>query len=255
MTLKPTSGGVNPIIRMLFMGMTMKAWIKYSKNVVVRMKAAQDNGLEYVPSESDEGDYVVVDSEYSQSDLEVESDLTEDDEIREEDEEDQKDSDEFDKEKSNEQLDSGINDARDQKPQERSSKYDLDEEKESFFNQKEEGRKKLNFKHKQTKRVLTKSGTRLSISSNLSKRDSQLGLGESKSLSKLSLQKIPNTFEENALYPKILYNFVNHEESPDLNSGRIKSENNYQMALTLSKIPDVKKSTPEENYGNKDLLE
>lgn len=39
------------------MGMTMKAWLNYSKRVGEKMKAAQENGIEYVYSDSDENEY------------------------------------------------------------------------------------------------------------------------------------------------------------------------------------------------------
>ena len=61
--LTPTSslsnygGSVNPIVRMLFMGMTMKAWLNYSKRVAEKMKAAEENGFDYIPSESEENEY------------------------------------------------------------------------------------------------------------------------------------------------------------------------------------------------------
>ena len=48
---------------MLFAGMTMKAWLNYSKRVAEKMKAAQENGFEYIPSESDEDDYTEIHSE------------------------------------------------------------------------------------------------------------------------------------------------------------------------------------------------
>lgn len=43
--------------------MTMKTWINYSKRVSEKMKAAKENGFEYVASDSDENDYEYLESE------------------------------------------------------------------------------------------------------------------------------------------------------------------------------------------------
>jgi len=45
---------VNPISEILFLGMTMKAWLNYSIKVSEKMKAAQDNGIDYLSSDSDD---------------------------------------------------------------------------------------------------------------------------------------------------------------------------------------------------------
>ena len=45
----------------------MKAWIKYSNRSGEKMKAAEANGFEYIPSESDEDDYEYVDSDIDNS--------------------------------------------------------------------------------------------------------------------------------------------------------------------------------------------
>ena len=52
----------NPILRMLFVGMTIKSWMKYAHNVGEKMKAAKQNHMEYIHSESDEEDYITASS-------------------------------------------------------------------------------------------------------------------------------------------------------------------------------------------------
>lgn len=58
-------GSVNPIFRMLFLYMTMKAWFNYTTRKLERIRAAQELGHDYVDSESDQDDQ--IDSEESGS--------------------------------------------------------------------------------------------------------------------------------------------------------------------------------------------
>jgi len=103
--------GFNPIVKMLFMGMTMKAWIKYAKYVSGKIKSAKENNMEYIPSESDEDDYVVAEdsdlSEYEQ--YEEESGYDSDYEIKEEDGEESVDSVEENEEEITEEKQSNCN--------------------------------------------------------------------------------------------------------------------------------------------------
>lgn len=87
----------NPIPRILFMGMTMKAWIKYARVTSEKMRAAKENGYEYIPSESEvEEEYESEGSEDSNISKDNESDyideeneqIDEDSVIQEEEEED-----------------------------------------------------------------------------------------------------------------------------------------------------------------------
>jgi len=73
----------------------MKAWIKYAKYVSGKMKSAQENKMEYIPSESDEGEYVVEDSDDSEYEESDENSRYSENEIKEE-EEEKEDSNEFD---------------------------------------------------------------------------------------------------------------------------------------------------------------
>jgi len=56
----------NPIEKMLFMGMMMNAWKNYAKITSAKMRAAQENGVDYVYSESEE-DSQQNESEYEDS--------------------------------------------------------------------------------------------------------------------------------------------------------------------------------------------
>ena len=41
----------------------MKTWLNYTKRVGEKMKAAKENGIEYIASDSDENDYEYAESE------------------------------------------------------------------------------------------------------------------------------------------------------------------------------------------------
>jgi len=64
-SVKPN--GANPIEKILFMGMTMKAWIKYTTLTYAKMQAAEENGVEYIYSDSDEEEAERSESEFSDS--------------------------------------------------------------------------------------------------------------------------------------------------------------------------------------------
>ena len=91
--------GANPIVRMLFMGMTMKVWINYAREYGEKLKAAEELGIEYATSGSDENDYTLHDERDEEDDSEYtdnsEDDYYDDDE--EEDEESNVDRDEDDR--------------------------------------------------------------------------------------------------------------------------------------------------------------
>lgn len=57
------AASINPLFRMLFLGMTMKTWSNYAQRVSEKMKAAKENGFEYVASDSDENDYEYLESD------------------------------------------------------------------------------------------------------------------------------------------------------------------------------------------------
>lgn len=57
---------VNPMVRLLFLAMTMKAWVNYSKKKMAQIKAANDNGIEYITSESEEADHLEEEDEDSE---------------------------------------------------------------------------------------------------------------------------------------------------------------------------------------------
>jgi len=57
-SLSENGTSVNPISEILFLGMTMKAWLNYSKRVGEKMKAAQENGFDYISSDSDQNDSI-----------------------------------------------------------------------------------------------------------------------------------------------------------------------------------------------------
>jgi len=54
---------VNPVFRMLFLYMTMKAWTNYTDKKLAKMRAAKELGHEYVDSESDKDDYITDEEE------------------------------------------------------------------------------------------------------------------------------------------------------------------------------------------------
>jgi len=82
---------VNPILRMLFVGMTIKTWMKYGNLVGEKMKAAKLNNMEYVHSDSDEDEYYTEDSDEEEEYYTEEEEDEEENQISEEDEEEEED--------------------------------------------------------------------------------------------------------------------------------------------------------------------
>lgn len=85
---------VNPIFKLLFLGMTMRAWLKYSDRVQEKIKAAEEEGQGYVFSESDEEDYTDDENSEEGSSFDQDSedsDEDEDDYVDEEEEEEDDD--------------------------------------------------------------------------------------------------------------------------------------------------------------------
>ena len=61
-SLRKPKNSVNPIFKLLFLGMTMKTWVNYSKKINEKIIAAKENDHEYISSASEEEDYTDLDS-------------------------------------------------------------------------------------------------------------------------------------------------------------------------------------------------
>ena len=73
-SIRKNKASFNPVVKLLFLGMTMRAWMKYAKKTAEKMKAAKDNEHEYVSSGSDQEDYTYIVSNAGDS-----SDVSDDD--------------------------------------------------------------------------------------------------------------------------------------------------------------------------------
>ena len=81
-SLRKPKNSVNPIFKLLFLGMTMKAWVNYSRKINEKMNAAEENDHDYISSGSDAEDYTDRDSneDYSDCSDTVSNEIEDDDE-------------------------------------------------------------------------------------------------------------------------------------------------------------------------------
>jgi len=148
----------NPILRMLFVGMTIKSWMRYASVVGEKMKAAKQNNMEYIPSDSDEDDYITASSSSSEEEEEEvysEEEVEEDNgRIYEENEENEDDRGSFSPNANGASRDQdlsrrsgGVNQSHaastGRKVQEKIFKFDSDDEKEMLYGDDDKGDVKI----------------------------------------------------------------------------------------------------------------
>lgn len=224
--------GANPIPRILFMGMTMQAWVKYTHNTIEKMNAAKENGVEYIESESDEDDYTFMDPDASQDSRSPDDSASDPDDDRtklngyiKEEEEDQSDE-EGEKERINTEQQSLI----DIDPTERKLKQE-GEEKDYIFNgdispmaaYDEENAGNYNaanmaLRSKFKRAQRNHDGTKITITSHSSiKGGSHFELDKKASASRLTPQRLVKFVEGGDLAdlpPKASYSFLEPDMSP-----------------------------------------
>lgn len=223
-SLKLIVGGANPILKMLFLGMTMKAWIKYTRNVTSKIKSAEENGYDYIPSESDEDDY----EEYS------EAPDTSNDDIDFDDHEEDYGIEQLEQDYIPEEHEGGSSDEEDEKSKNTSKKDEsrnskevgpethiaITEEKEAFLNQNEDdaSNKSQYLESLKIKNpIRNKNPNSRNISPLFDRKEHDPNTGRDRSLSNLTAPKIVMHTVEGEMHnltPKVLYSFVDQERSP-----------------------------------------